>query len=354
MTTARAKAIPDALDALSLFAACAAQRTSSPQASTHHFSCLAPGAPPRPTALDEIGRHSLAHGGRLTTPLTLVVELTTDCARKCLFCVQASGHSLGQRPLKHFDSRRLEWLVSRLPGWGIAAVELTGGEPARHPDFIRAVKMCKNAGLALVLETDGSGLRRDIIRQLTQLLDPWDTVLFSLDAASADTQQLIRGDASFDATRKRLTALGKAPFRLETRTVIVRPNLGEAQRIQKLALAAGATRSDFCMPKKHPSLSTDLFVSEAEFIALGASLVGARPGGPPASACSAGRMRCYLDVDGQLTVCPLAADSGVVAGRLFGSAPDETWDRLRKVLGVGAPCPATTLQEVLQEGHALT
>lgn len=318
----------------------------------------------RNTAIQEIGRHVLARGGKLRAPLSVSIELTTQCNRSCVFCVQAFDHLLGARPVRHFDSESLAALAGQLADMGVVAVEFTGGEPSYHPDIVTAIGCFKKLRIGVAVQTDGSNLSPELIARLGEILEPHDKILFSLDAATPDTQRFLRGDANFDRTVFRLEALGREQFQLETRTVIVKANYAEAGRILDLARAAGAQKSTLSLPYKHESIAADIHVSPREYLALydyfadepgiafnslnvtGASGLWDSPERAESipgreTACPAGHTSCYVDVTGNVSTCQYALDDKkAVIGNVFDSSFAEIWDRINCRVTSGQLCSA--------------
>jgi MoaA/NifB/PqqE/SkfB family radical SAM enzyme len=143
-------------------------------------------------------------------PLVCNYYLTLRCNARCTFCDcwQHPGKTLADPQTVHTNLRQL-------PAAGVRIVDFTGGEPLLHPELPSFLKGAKACGLLTTVTTNGllyPRIGREI-RGLVNLLH------ISLDGASAETHDRLRGVACYDRVLESIElalSLGEKPDLLFT------------------------------------------------------------------------------------------------------------------------------------------
>lgn len=124
----------------------------------------------------------------------LFFHILTKCNLKCRHCyINPAQHGKNTLPLAtikawlnvfsdHSDSKNLIFL---------------GGEPTLHPDLAAAVKHARSLGFGSITIDSNGYLFGDILSRVTPA--EVDYFSFSLDGATRETNDLIRGQGSYDA-----------------------------------------------------------------------------------------------------------------------------------------------------------
>ena len=122
------------------------------------------------------------------------LHVLTRCNLRCRHCyINPEQHGRKRLPIERIE-RWLALFAGRSPG---ANLVLLGGEPTLHPDLPRAVRSARRLDFAsITIDTNGY-LFHDILDRVTPA--EVDVFSFSLDGASAGTNDAIRGEGSFDA-----------------------------------------------------------------------------------------------------------------------------------------------------------
>lgn len=119
-------------------------------------------------------------------PREVAIEVSTVCDLECIHCFRRaiSGFKEEYMSMKIF-SKVLENAVSS----GVEKVALTGwGEPTAHPEFGEIVRLCKEYGLYVVLNTNGSRLH-----ELSKLVaEGVDELAVSIDAPTEELYGVVR------------------------------------------------------------------------------------------------------------------------------------------------------------------
>ena len=121
----------------------------------------------------------------------IVIELTDRCNLRCRHCF--SGRHGGRGWL---DMATLENILEEAQALGYEELAYTGGEPTLHPAFPTFVAKTAAAGYRFGMVTNGWTFRRHY-KRLAAHRPLMQGVTFSLDGASAETHDRLRGEGSF-------------------------------------------------------------------------------------------------------------------------------------------------------------
>ena len=120
-------------------------------------------------------------------------HILTKCNLNCRHCyINREQHGENTLPLSTIEA----WLGAFAEKSKIANVIFLGGEPTIHPDLSLAIKKAKNMGYnSITVDTNGY-LFNDILSKVSP--DDVDYFSFSLDGATRKTNNMIRGEGSYD------------------------------------------------------------------------------------------------------------------------------------------------------------
>jgi len=120
-------------------------------------------------------------------------HILTKCNLRCRHCyINTEQHGENTLPLSTIEA----WLGAFAEKSNIANVIFLGGEPTLHPDLSFAIKKAKNMGYnSITVDTNGY-LFNDILSKVSP--DDVDYFSFSLDGATRKTNNMIRGEGSYD------------------------------------------------------------------------------------------------------------------------------------------------------------
>jgi|GEM_PF-678649 len=98
-----------------------------------------------------------------------IVNITNDCRCRCPGCYKVLSRSLAKGD--HMSLKDFERLLAIFSGQGGRTIDLVGGEPTDHPDFLKIVAWCVTAGLETWIYTNliNFGRRPDLARELCAL-----------------------------------------------------------------------------------------------------------------------------------------------------------------------------------------
>jgi len=164
-------------------------------------------------------------------------HILTNCNLKCKHCyINKKQHGEKTLPLETIEA----WLEVFASKNKNANVIFLGGEPTLHPDLSLAVKKAKALGYnSITVDTNGY-LFHDILFKVDP--EEIDYFSFSLDGATRKTNDMIRGEGSYDNC---IAGIKKAILRGFTTSLIYtvsQMNLHELDRIAPLLKDLGVDR----------------------------------------------------------------------------------------------------------------
>jgi MoaA/NifB/PqqE/SkfB family radical SAM enzyme len=178
-------------------------------------------------------------------PISLEIYPTLKCNLNCQFCDTTDRH----RPAVN-ELSTMEWIeiLHQAKYLGIKEVfVLGGGEPFVHVGIMEILYTIKELGFYGIMTTNGTLINKDRSNQLLDM--KWDEIHFSIDGATSQTHDTLRGKkGAFKKTVSTLCRLHQKSsyaISLAIHTVVNNKNYHEIPQIVDLAHAVGAQRVDF-------------------------------------------------------------------------------------------------------------
>ena len=262
----------------------------------------------------------------LDAPICLTWELTYACNLSCIHCLSSSG----RRDPRELTTEECISVVDQLRDLQVFYVNIGGGEPMLRRDFFEIIEYATTHQVGVKFSTNGTYIDADAARRLAAM-DYLD-IQISLDGASADVNDAVRGTGSYEAARRAMDHLADAdfgPFKISL--VVTRQNVDQLDDYLAMADAYGAQlrvtrlrpsgrgadawhdlhptqdqqRQLYHWLLGHPNVLTgDSFF---HLSALGEEL-------PGLNLCGAGRVVCLIDPVGDVYACPFVIHDEFRAG----------------------------------------
>ena len=174
----------------------------------------------------------------LVGPLAVHLEVVSACNLKSTHCF-AGELPRGEQALSLCE---LDDLFGCLASMGSFRVGLTGGEPLLRRDIFDIVDLASSHGLHPCITTNALLITEEIAKEFGKRTLAWLNV--SLEGATRETNDLIRGEGTFDRVIDRLSVLSKHT-RFTLAFTIMRTNLHEIRQCADLAYKVGAHTAVF-------------------------------------------------------------------------------------------------------------
>ncbi len=266
----------------------------------------------------------------LAAPICLTWELTYACNLACAHCLSSSG----RRDPRELSTAQCEAVIGELQRMGVFYVNVGGGEPTIRPDFWHLLDYAVAHQVGVKFSTNGVRITPERARFLagTGYVD----VQVSLDGATAEVNDYVRGPGSYDTALRALANLRDAGFvGAKISVVCTRHNIGQLDAFGEIAGRYGATlrltrlrpsgRGADVWDDLHPlpGQQRDLYdwlLTRGDSVLTGDSffhLGGFGDSLPGLNMCGAGRVVCLIDPVGDVYACPFAIHEQFLAGNLL-------------------------------------
>ncbi|WP_199430483.1 mycofactocin radical SAM maturase [Qaidamihabitans albus] len=266
----------------------------------------------------------------LDAPICLTWELTYACNLSCVHCLSSSG----RRDPRELSTAECKAVIDELQRLQVFYVNIGGGEPTVRPDFWELVSYAVDHQVGVKFSTNGVRITPERARWLasTDYVD----VQLSLDGATAEVNDHVRGPGSFDTVIGAMENLREAGFRdFKISVVLTRQNVGQLDDFKRIADHYGAQlritrlrpsgRGADVWDELHPTAEQQLTLYEwlldkGENVLTGDSFfhlnaLGSTPL-PGLNLCGAGRVVCLIDPVGDVYACPFAIHDEFLAGNV--------------------------------------
>lgn len=266
----------------------------------------------------------------LDAPICLTWELTYACNLACAHCLSSSG----RRDPRELTTTQCEEVIDELQRMQVFYVNIGGGEPTIRPDFWHLVRYAVDHQVGVKFSTNGIRLTPERARWLSSTT--YVDVQVSLDGATAEVNDHVRGPGSYDTALRALRNLAEAGFTdAKISVVCTRHNVSQLDEFKALADRFGATlrltrlrpsgRGADVWDELHPLPQQqrqlyDWLMAHGDHVLTGDSffhLAGFGGALPGLNLCGAGRVVCLIDPVGDVYACPFAIHETFRAGNLL-------------------------------------
>ena len=170
---------------------------------------------------------------RISFPTSISLSLNHRCNLKCRHCILQ-----GVGPKKELNTARLATLIRQICACRPFSVSITGGEPLLRKDFFELNKLFKNSRIHIILKTNATLISRRIADKLCKL--PINIYMVSLDGASPEINDPIRGKGSFKKTKQGILNLIKKNCKVIISCTVTRQNYRDLENIVNFSKNIGA------------------------------------------------------------------------------------------------------------------
>ncbi len=292
----------------------------------------------------------------LDAPICLTWELTYACNLSCVHCLSSSG----RRDPRELTTEEAKRVIDELERMQVFYVNIGGGEPTVRSDFFEIVDYATAHHVGVKFSTNGVKITPDVAARLAT--NSYLDIQISLDGATAEVNDSVRGPGSYDTAITAMRNLRDAGFRsFKLSVVCTSQNISQLDDFKAIADQYGAQlrltrlrpsgRGADVWDELHPTADQqrtlyDWLVAHEGEILTGDSFFHLSAYGkalPGLNLCGAGRVVCLIDPIGDVYACPFAIHEEFLAGNVRGDGgfPEvwrhsELFTRLRQPQSGGA------------------
>ena len=265
----------------------------------------------------------------LDAPICLTWELTYACNLSCVHCLSSSG----RRDPHELTTAEAKALIDEFERMQVFYINIGGGEPTVRPDFWELLDYAVEHHVGVKFSTNGFRITPERAARLaaTDYVD----VQISLDGATAEVNDAVRGAGTYDAAiaaMANLQAAGMRDFKMSV--VCTRHNIDQLDTFKAIADQYGAQlrltrlrpsgRGADVWEELHPLPEQqrqlyDWLVANGDQVLTGDSFFHLSAFGdalPGLNLCGAGRVVCLVDPVGDVYACPFAIHDTFKAGTI--------------------------------------
>ncbi|TCP54132.1 mycofactocin radical SAM maturase [Tamaricihabitans halophyticus] len=298
----------------------------------------------------------------LDAPICLTWEWTYACNLACTHCLSSSG----KRDPNELSTVEMKRIIDELERMQVFYVNVGGGEPTVRADFWELLEYAIAHRVGVKFSTNGVRITQERARQLaaTDYVD----VQVSLDGATPEVNDAIRGPGSYEMAMRALANLAEAGFRdAKISVVLTRQNIGQLDEFKRIADSFGAQlritrlrpsgRGADVWDELHPTVEQQRvlyqwLLAHGEGVLTGDSFFHLNAMGtetlPGLNLCGAGRVVCLIDPVGDVYACPFTIHDLFKAGNVRTAGFAKVWReselfqelRQPQTGGVCTACPA--------------
>ncbi|MFE6822220.1 mycofactocin radical SAM maturase [Streptomyces sp. NPDC057690] len=267
----------------------------------------------------------------LDAPICLTWELTYACNLSCAHCLSSSG----RRDPRELTTDEAKAVIDELEAMQVFYVNIGGGEPTVRPDFWELLDYATAHHVGVKFSTNGVRITPDAARRLAS--NDYVDVQISLDGATAEINDAVRGAGSYETAVRAMGRLADAGMRnFKLSVVCTRYNIPQMDDFKALADRYGAQlrltrlrpsgRGADVWDELHPLPEQqrelyDWLVAHGDSVLTGDSFFHLSALGEPLpglNLCGAGRVVCLIDPVGDVYACPFAIHDEFLAGTVRG------------------------------------
>jgi mycofactocin biosynthetic radical S-adenosylmethionine protein MftC len=266
----------------------------------------------------------------LDAPICLTWELTYACNLACAHCLSSSG----RRDPRELSTEHCRTIINELAAMQVFYINIGGGEPTVRTDFWDLVDHATAVGVGVKFSTNGYGITREVAQRLAA--SDYVDVQISLDGATAEINDAVRGEGSYRLVMRAMEHLRAAGFEgFKISVVATRHNIRQLDDFKRLCADYGAQlritrlrpsgRGADVWTELHPLPDQqralyDWLVANGEHVLTGDSFFHLSAYGeslPGLNLCGAGRIVCLIDPVGDVYACPFAIHENFLAGNVL-------------------------------------
>ena len=285
-------------------------------------------------------KHRSLHWKPLRAPVNVTWEITAKCNLSCRHCLSADA---GGHPDPELDSGQCRSFIDELDRMEVFQINFGGGEPFLREDFPAILTYAHSKGITTCVSTNGTVHDENLALKLSRM--DLVRIQVSLDGATAESNDEIRGSGSFEKIIQGIEILKKYDFpNLSINTVVTRKNFCE---IEELCRLAAFYKAKMRLSRFRPSgnarqrwkeyhLEREQLIELSEFLSAHTeiltgdsffSITDEKRRKLGLNMCGAARMTCSILPDGSVHPCAFLREAPFRAGNITREPLGSIWLR---------------------------
>ncbi|MHB8204152.1 MAG: mycofactocin radical SAM maturase [Desulfomonilaceae bacterium] len=271
----------------------------------------------------------------LMAPVNVTWEVTYSCNLSCVHCLSDSGPKRNGE----LTTQQCRQVIDEMAKNRVFQFSIGGGEPFSRPDFLDLMEYANEKGIVTCISTNGTLINDEVAKRLDRNLV---YIQVSLDGATPESNDAIRGSGSFHRAVHALECLAKREIEVSINTVLTRLSFSGLDDLASLARSLGAKfRVSRFRPSgrgkkswrdlnvsKNQMLEFSNWLSDHKNVSTGDSFFSVTQEDRKSlglNMCGACKMTCCVSPKGEIYPCAFLQESEFLAGRLPEEAFAPIW-----------------------------
>lgn len=271
----------------------------------------------------------------LMAPVNVTWEVTYSCNLSCVHCLSDSGPKRNGE----LTTQQCRQVIDEMAKNRVFQFSIGGGEPFSRPDFLDLMEYANEKGIVTCISTNGTLINDEVAKRLDRNLV---YIQVSLDGATPESNDAIRGSGSFHRAVHALECLAKREIEVSINTVLTRLSFSGLDDLASLARSLGAK---FRVSRFRPSgrgkkswrdlnvsksqmLEFSNWLSDHKNVSTGDSFFSVTQEDRKSlglNMCGACKMTCCVSPKGEIYPCAFLQENEFLAGRLPEEAFAPIW-----------------------------
>jgi mycofactocin radical SAM maturase len=262
----------------------------------------------------------------LSAPVNVTWEVTYACNLTCIHCLSDAG----KKRAGELTTEQCKDVIDAASRMKVFQFNIGGGEPFMRPDFLDLMDYAHSKEMVTCISTNGTLIDDEVSARLDNRLV---YIQVSLDGASSESNDAIRGKGSFAKVMGALESLRKRDIEVSINCVLTRRSFPELDKMVALAADFGAKLrvSRFRPSGRGKDSWSELNIEKAHMMAFSEWLnrhLGVSTGDSFFSIsteerrslglnmCGACKLTCCISPEGNVYPCAFLQDREFLAGSL--------------------------------------
>lgn len=275
---------------------------------------------------------------QLSAPVNVTWEITHKCNLACLHCLSANQREDYSADMSF---KECQSFINDLANIKVFQINIGGGEPFLRDDIMDILAYAHMNKLVTCLSTNGTKIDGPLAKKLAAMDLLYIQV--SLDGATAETNDLVRGKGSFENAVRGIENLHKYNFpHLSINTVVTGRNFQEIKDIYKLGKfyqaktrlsrfrPSGSAKEiweDYHLNKEQTQELADI-LGNYQDVVTGDSFFSITPEDRKhigLNMCGAAKMTCCVTPQGNVYPCAFLQEDEFFSGNILKQSLGEIW-----------------------------
>lgn len=179
----------------------------------------------------KILNHKIVKEDRLSAPTNVSIHTTQFCPKECKHCVTSSSPQVNRS--NELSTKQWFAIFEKLKDFGCTNLIFTGGDCFARKDIMDIFRKVNDLGFLIAILSDYDGMQKKRLLEIKQLEHVVEFQM-SLDGATAESHDWMRGKGAFDHALKRMSLLHECGLNYTISSVIHKNNLAEVEAIAEL------------------------------------------------------------------------------------------------------------------------